>query len=81
MNPIKQIGRYMIPLLSVAGIKQRGGWLVRFKLRKAGYDVLLNNGRTVYFTEEEKKKYEEALDEHALIMQVWGMAKSAGLRA
>ncbi len=78
MNPTKQIGRYMLPLLNVTAINQRTGWRAWFK---SGYDVLLTNGHVLHFTEAEKQQYDEALAEHELIMQVWGMCKSAGLRA
>ena len=46
-----------------------------------GYSVLLVSGREIYFTVEEKTLYDQALEEHAIIMRVYGMAKSAGLRA
>jgi len=78
MNPTKQIGRYMLPLLNVVAISQRTGWRAWLT---PGYDILLTNGHKIHFTEEEKKAYDTALEEHELVMQVWGMCKSAGLRA
>jgi hypothetical protein len=32
------------------------------------------------FNEEEKKQLDAALEEHDLILHVWGICKSAGLR-
>jgi len=78
MNPMKQIGRYMLPLLNVVAINHRTGWRAWFR---SGYDVLLINGHKIHFTEAEKQQYDTALKEHELVMQVWGMCKSAGLRA
>jgi hypothetical protein len=78
MNPVKEIGRYQIPILSVLAIKKRSGWRAWLK---PGYDVMLNNGAVFHFTEEEKEALDKAVEEHAVIMQVWGMCKSAGLRA
>jgi hypothetical protein len=78
MNPAKEIGRYQIPILSVIGIKRRtglAGWW------RPGYDVWLANGRKIHFTEEEKGLLDAALDEHDLVMQIYGMCQSAGLRA
>jgi hypothetical protein len=100
MNPVKQIGRYQLPILNVVSIARREGvGLVlsqfisrcvdlinqRFKRNIAwrvnAYDVELVNGRHIKFTDLEKQQYDETLNEHALIMQILGMAKSAGLRA
>jgi hypothetical protein len=79
MNPIKQIGRYLLPLLSIVVVAKRNtsGW--RF-WRKGGYDVLLTNGRTIHFNDEEKAAYDEAIDLHEKTLQVYGMARGAGLR-
>lgn len=81
MNPVKQIGRYQLPILNIAGVKARQGWLVKLKLRKPGYDVVLLNGHVIHFTPEEKQKYDEEIELHETVMQVWGMCKSAGQRA
>lgn len=80
MNPIKQIGRYQLPILNVFGIRRRGGWMIRFKLRKPGYDAILTNGHVIHFTEEEKQQLEQAREEHGLVMQIYGMARGLGLR-
>lgn len=103
MNPVKKIGRWQIPILSVVAIKKRAGakaWLtVLFLFLKKviislfkwdwtnfredlrpGYDVLLSTGDRVFFTEHEKNQYNEALEQHALVMEVYGMCKSLGLR-
>ena len=78
MDLVKQIGRYSLPLLSVVIIKQRSGW--RAWLKK-GYDVTLNTGRTIHFTEEEKQQYEQALEKHHMVRELFGMCRSLGLRA
>lgn len=78
MNPVKQIGRYQLPILNVVSINLRTGWR---KWLKRGYDVHLVNGQVIHFTENERRQYNEAMEEHSIILQVWGMAKSAGLRA
>lgn len=80
MNPVKQIGRYQLPILNVVGIAERTGWRVKFRLRKSGYDVLLTNGHTIHFTEAEKQQYDEAIEDHAVISQVYGMCRGVGLR-
>lgn len=78
MNPVNQIGRYQIAIMSVLAVKKRSGvsgWL------RPGYDVILNNGIHLHFSEDEKRQLDEARDLHKVVMQVWGMCKSAGLRA
>jgi hypothetical protein len=101
MNPVKQIGRYQLPILSVIGIKKRVGlkyWvqslaifigllivaLVRRHQRPAwpdpGYDAMLATGLVIHFTAEEKRLLDEAVDEHDLVMQIYGMCRSAGLK-
>jgi hypothetical protein len=90
MNPVQQIGRYSLPLLSVVAIRRRRGWRLwlikrfveRFNLlyEPNVYDVLLNNGHTLRFTETEKEKYGEALEWHSITMQWYGAARGVGLR-
>jgi hypothetical protein len=49
--------------------------------RASGYDVyILHSSEVLHFTEEEKRAYDEALAQHELTMQVYGMARGAGLR-
>jgi len=100
MNPVKQIGKYMLPILNVVSITRRDGAILslsrgvsrvidsinfRFKLNIAWrvnvYDVELINGRHIKFTDIEKQQYDEELALHEKIMEIWGMCKSAGLRA
>lgn len=78
MTIIKQIGRYEIPITGIAFIKKRAGfWAFFFP----GYDVVLNSGVRLRLNEEEKRQLDSEREIHANIMQVWGMCKSAGLRA
>jgi len=76
MNPVKQIGRYKLPILNIIAIKKRSP----YSFWKRGYDVLLNNGQKIHFTDQEKDEYDKALDEHELVLQVYGMCKGMGLR-
>lgn len=80
MNPVKQIGRYQLPILNVFAVRERRGWLVKLKLRKSGYDALLNTGHVLHFTEEEKQQLDHERELHETVMQVYGMAKGLGLR-
>lgn len=85
MNPVYEIGRYQLPLLSVIAIRQRrfNGWrkiLLWLRLSRPGYDVLLNNGDKIHFTEEEKQKYDEAMEWHDITLQWYGSARGLGLR-
>ena len=86
MSPVKQIGRYMLPILNVVAIEERRfpGWrkvLLRLGLFRRGYNVVLANGHVIHFTEQEKKAYDEAIEFHGQVLNVWGMCKSLGLRA
>lgn len=80
MNPVRNIGRYQLPILNVFGIRVRQGWLVRLRLRKPGYDALLINGAVIHLTEEEKQQLDQAREEHEMVMQIYGMARGLGLR-
>jgi len=83
VNPVKQIGRYELPILNVVAIKRRdrsGLRRLAFWMRP-GYDVELNSGASIHFTEEEKAAFDKAMDEHELVMQVYGMCRGMGLRA
>lgn len=80
-----EIGRYDLPLGSVIGIKRRqfNNWrkiLLWLKLSQPGYDVLLNNGDRIHFTEEEKRQYDEAMAWHVVTRQVYGACVGLGLR-
>jgi hypothetical protein len=77
MNPVKQIGRYQLPILNVAAISKRTGLRSRFK---PGYDVTLINGHVIHFTEEEKAQLDQERERHETVMQIYGMAKGLGLR-
>lgn len=72
MNPVKNIGRYTFPVLSVVAIVRQDD---------GQYKFILPYNTELILTAEEKEQYDQACNEHALVMQVWGMAKSAGLRA
>ena len=77
MNPVKEIGRYMLPILNVVAISKRTGW--RGWLKR-GYDATLVNGHTIHLTEEEKAQLDQERETHETVMQVYGMAKGLGLR-
>jgi hypothetical protein len=71
MNPVKQIGRYQFPILSVIAIvKQDDGT----------YEFILPYNTKLILTEEEKRLYEQAMERHGLTMQLYGACKGAGLR-
>jgi hypothetical protein len=78
MNPIKQIGRYQLPLLSVVAIQDLPRW--RRWLTGASYRVILENGRNLYFTQEERNLYDKELEFHNEVMRVYGICLGAGLR-
>jgi hypothetical protein len=86
MNPVKQIGRYKLPILNVVAIKERNTtWLHRalaiLNLRPfEPYVAQLTNGARIHFTIEEKEAYDKALEEHELVLQVYGMCRGMGLR-
>jgi hypothetical protein len=77
MNPIKQIGRYQLPILNVVAIAKRTGWRSWFR---SGYDATLINGHVIHLTEEEKAQLDQERETHETIMQVYGMARGLGLR-
>ena len=77
MNVVKKIGRYSLPLESVITIKQRSGLKAWFK---KGYDVTLNTGRTIHFTEAEKQEYDQALEKHNKVRELFGMCRTLGFR-
>jgi hypothetical protein len=82
-TPMNQhIGRYVLPLGSIIAIQERNksGWRKLLFWRRSGYDATLTNGRTIHLTTEEKAKYEELSEWHAVTMQWYGMAKGLGLR-
>ena len=83
MNPTKRIGRYVLPLLNVAAMQERPektGWRRLLFWQKSGYDVTLLNGHTIHFTYQEKAEYDEAMEWHALTMNVYGACRGLGLR-
>lgn len=83
----------MLPILNVVAIQERGlfwrrllnrfgitdvpGWLDRLFL---GYRVLLSDGHSIHFTEEEKTEYDEAMNLHAETLKIYGMCRGLGLR-
>ena len=70
MNPVRQIGRYQIPIASVVIIAKRTGWRGFFF---PGYDCLLANGLQLRLNEQEKQELDEARGNHQKVMEVWGM--------
>jgi hypothetical protein len=71
MNPIKEIGRYKLPILNV---------VVVIKRDDGEYDAQLTNGQTIRFTEEEKKAYDKEIETHELVMNLYGACVGGGLR-
>lgn len=82
MNPVKQIGRYKLPLLNVVAIEERdkSDWRKYAFWRKSGYDALLADGHRVHFTPEEKAAYDREMEHHGLVLQIYGACKGMGLR-
>jgi hypothetical protein len=90
MNPVKQIGRYQLPLLSIVAVRRRRGWrlwLTNWLIEKFDllhepnvYDVLLSTGHTIRFTQAEKEQYDTDMEWHGLTLQVYGMFKGLGGR-
>lgn len=90
MNPVKQIGRYQFPLLSVIAIRRRRGWrlwLINWLVEKLdlehesdAYDVMLSNGQVLRFTEAEKEQYDTEREWHELTLEWLGAARGMGLR-
>jgi hypothetical protein len=72
MNPIRKIGKYEFPLLSVAATAERDD---------GNYDVILHGGITIILTKDEKAELDAERDIYNKTMEVLGMAASAGLRA
>lgn len=71
MNPVKQIGKYQFPILSVVAIVTQDD---------GSYEFILPYNVRLILTEEEKKQYDEAMTLHSQVMNIYGMAKGAGLR-
>ena len=70
MNPVKQIGRYEIPIASVLVVEKKAGfwaWL------KPGYKVVLASGIVLHLNESEKQELDKARELHGQTMQVLGM--------
>ena len=70
MNPVKQIGRYEIPIASVLIVEKKTGfwaWL------KPGYKVVLASGIVLHLNETEKQELDNARELHSQTMQVLGM--------
>jgi hypothetical protein len=74
---MEKIGRYQLAITSIVSIEQWGGLLFYIWPR---YKVLLTNGRTLYFNEAEKRRYDEALGLHQSVVYCYGVARAHGLR-
>ena len=70
MNPIKEIGRYRLPIGSVTLIERRTGWK---GLLKPGWNIHLSNGMKLCLTDAEKLQLDEELDTHSKVMEVLSM--------
>lgn len=80
---INRIGRYDLPLGCIQATKEREtSWLRRIFLfwRKPGYDAILNNGRTIHLTAEEKAAYDTAMDWNQVTLEWYGAMRGMGLR-
>jgi hypothetical protein len=69
-NPIKQIGRYQIPIGSVLAVQKRTGLL---GFIWPGYDVWLAGGVRLRLTAAEKAELDEARGLHEQVLAVMGM--------
>jgi hypothetical protein len=70
MSPIKQIGRYEIPIGSVLVVEKRTGfWGALFP----SYNVTLAGGVVIRLNEAEKAELDEARGFHSKVMEVWGI--------
>lgn len=81
MNPVKKIGRYSLPLLDVTNIQRLSKFNLRRRFLGQCYLVSLKNGKQIYFTLKERRKYARELAHHNEVLKFWGACKSAGLRA
>lgn len=75
MNPVKQIGRYEIPIASVVIIEKKTGFRSLFS---PGYKVLLASGIVLHLTNQEKEELDAARLLHSQTMDVMHMV--AGLQ-
>jgi hypothetical protein len=83
MNPVKQIGRYKLPILNVVAVEERdrSAWWARLAFwRRPGYDALLADGHRIHFTPEEKAAYDKEIEHHELVLQIYGACRGMGLR-
>ncbi len=67
MNPVKQIGRYEIPIASVVMVEKKTGFLARLR---PGYKVLLASGVIIHLTNQEKEELDAARMLHGQTMEV-----------
>lgn len=67
MNPVKQIGRYEIPIASVVMVEKKTGFRAWFK---PGYKILLASGIVIHLTNREKEELDAARMLHDEVMQV-----------
>ena len=70
INPIKEIGRFQIPIASVIVVKKRSGfwgWL------SPGYNVMLTGGIKLSLNESEGEELKTEIENHEMVMQVMGM--------
>lgn len=70
MNPIKQIGRYEIPIGSVVMVERKAGF---WPLISPSYKVILASGIVLHLNEAEKQELDKARELHGQTMQVLGM--------
>jgi len=79
---IEKIGRYSLPLGSILAMKERdiSGWRKLLFWRKPGFDAVLQNGRVIHLTPEEKAAYDTAMDWSLVALEWYGACRGMGLR-
>jgi hypothetical protein len=80
--PVEQIGRYTLPLgcIQATKIRNTSGWRRLLFWIRPGFDAILDNGKTIHLTPEEKASYDTAMDWNAVTLEWYGAMRGMGLR-